>query len=272
VGRAHLRGGWGYRVISVDLDHGLIHISPAPPAPPPAASSPPGDAPRGCRSVRRPQFPPPRPAPRRAPAPIDAPCTRCLRHGDPIHARKGLTSAAPARAPGARAPGVHVRRPSTACSPGVTAMKRWRSCPDDGRSAAPAGGGCGTSAASFLSTARFQRSWSACRRTAQPRLSRFLLRTGRPDEATAIPCQRPPRHARSSRRHARGGGGAACLGRRLGLAAHLLRRLRRAPLRAEVVPLLLARPALAGAQLLQLLPHRIYIMIRTECTTPVSVG
>jgi hypothetical protein len=24
--------------------------------------------------------------------PIDAPCTRCLRHGDPIHARKGLTA------------------------------------------------------------------------------------------------------------------------------------------------------------------------------------
>jgi hypothetical protein len=31
-------------------------------------------------------------APRRAARPIDAPCARCLRHGDPIHARKGLTS------------------------------------------------------------------------------------------------------------------------------------------------------------------------------------
>jgi hypothetical protein len=27
------------------------------------------------------------------PPPIDAPCTRCLRHGDPIHARKALTAA-----------------------------------------------------------------------------------------------------------------------------------------------------------------------------------
>jgi hypothetical protein len=31
-----------------------------------------------------------------APPPIDAPCTQCLRHGDPIHARKGLTAAAAA--------------------------------------------------------------------------------------------------------------------------------------------------------------------------------
>ena len=33
------------------------------------------------------------------PPPIDAPCTQCLRHGDPIHAKKGLTLAAAAAVP-----------------------------------------------------------------------------------------------------------------------------------------------------------------------------
>jgi hypothetical protein len=36
---------------------------------------------------------------RAPPPPIDAPCTQCLRHGDPIHARKGLTAAAAAAVP-----------------------------------------------------------------------------------------------------------------------------------------------------------------------------
>ena len=33
--------------------------------------------------------------------PIDAPCTQCLRHGDPIRARKGLTNAVAVAALGA---------------------------------------------------------------------------------------------------------------------------------------------------------------------------
>jgi hypothetical protein len=64
------------------------------------------------REAPRP-FPFPRPAPlgasasrsartpgwvRRAPPPVDTPCTQRLRHGDPIHARKGLTAAAVAAA------------------------------------------------------------------------------------------------------------------------------------------------------------------------------
>jgi hypothetical protein len=52
-------------------------------------SCPPAKDGTGVRGVLGPVPPPP-------PPPIDAPCTQCLRHGDPMHAQERLTAAAAA--------------------------------------------------------------------------------------------------------------------------------------------------------------------------------
>jgi hypothetical protein len=62
---------------------------------PPAPSS--GGAARTSSSAEKPESAEPRESGR----PIDAPCTQRLRHGDPMHARKGLTAAAAAAQHGA---------------------------------------------------------------------------------------------------------------------------------------------------------------------------
>jgi hypothetical protein len=59
-------------------------LPPAQPAHPPAAATPPGSAWAAAAPAPLPPLTPPPPRP----PPIGAPCTHCLRHGDPMHAQK----------------------------------------------------------------------------------------------------------------------------------------------------------------------------------------
>jgi hypothetical protein len=90
--------------------------------------------------------------------PIDAPCTQCLRHGDPIHAMKGLTAARLAR------------RGSCPPAPAAALSSRARTA-SSARPSHPRGGGGGASARCHAASSTKPR-----RRAASPKLpSKRLL-------------------------------------------------------------------------------------------------